>query len=354
MPLRLTPLEALLARLNLLPVPLLDTPIGAGSAKVLVCACELGLFDVLAKEAMTLSCLAERLDCDAGGLQLLLGLLVSTGYLHMRQGHYSNTRLTRRWLLTSSPHSIAPYVLHSPDIVALWDHLPEVVRTGQMAVRMPYEEEDETPEAKALLARHYAGLASLATGLGSDIVAQIRLPRTATALLDVGGSHAAFSAMLCQRYPALHATIIDIPAGIEAGRRTARSQHLEERLHFLCTDFVRDDFASQLEGQFDCALYSHIAHLLQPEVNQAVLQKVARTLKPGGMLVFVDQVVDQEHNFQLGRLIIQFMALTMATVGGTCYPFATVKDWLEQLGMHTVRRHRLLMPGVTMITAIKV
>ena len=53
-------------------------------------------------------------------------------------------------------------------------------------------------------------------------------------------------------------------------------------------------------------------------------------------------------------LMVQFMALTMTTVGGTCYPFATVKGWLEQAGMHDVRRHRLLTPGATMITAQKV
>jgi hypothetical protein len=47
------------------------------------------------------------------------------------------------------------------------------------------------------------------------------------------------------------------------------------------------------------------------------------------------------------------MALTMTTVGGTCYPFSTVKDWLEQAGMGNVRRHRLFMPGATLITARK-
>jgi hypothetical protein len=101
------------------------------------------------------------------------------------------------------------------------------------------------------------------------------------------------------------------------------------------------------------ALYFHIAHLLQPEVNQAILTKVAQTLRPGGILVFVDQVTDQTHGSRLASLMVQFMALTMRTVGGTCYPFSTVKDWLEQVGMTQVRRHRLITPGATLITAVK-
>src|SRR2546426_11382654 len=49
MPLRLTAFEHLLSRLNLLPVPLFDTPLAHGIAKVLVTACELGVFDELSQ-----------------------------------------------------------------------------------------------------------------------------------------------------------------------------------------------------------------------------------------------------------------------------------------------------------------
>jgi hypothetical protein len=69
--------------------------------------------------------------------------------------------------------------------------------------------------------------------------------------------------------------------------------------------------------------------------------------------VFVDQVTDQTHGSRLASLMVQFMALTMTTVGGTCYPFATIRTWLEQAGMERVRAHRLLTPGATLITAIK-
>ncbi len=84
-----------------------------------------------------------------------------------------------------------------------------------------------------------------------------------------------------------------------------------------------------------------------------VLKKVASTLKPGGVLAFVDQVTDQTSGSRLASLMVQFMALTVTTVGGTCYPFATVKSWLEEVGIGHVRRHRLLTPGATLITGRK-
>ncbi len=353
MPLRLTLLERVLARLNLLPVPLFDIPLAPGIARVLVVSCELGVFDALNERPLTLEALAERLHSNPQGLQFLLQLLVSASYLRQRNGLYRNSRMAQRWLTSSSPVSIAPYIIHSPDIVAIWDHLPQVVRENRQVMRMPYDEDASQPEMRAALARHYAGLASLALALGGEIVNRVRLPRGAARLLDVGGSHAAYSVLFCRKYPQLQATIVDLAPGIEAGEQTAAQTGMTDRLDFVCADIVRDDFSSQLPSSFDAALYFHIAHLLQPEVNQQVLERVAKTLKPGGILAFVDQVTDQAHSSRLASLMVQFMALTVATVGGTCYPFATVKSWLEQAGMGHIHRHRLLTPGATLITARK-
>src|SRR5215469_11650273 len=154
MPLHLTLLERILARLDLLPVPLFDIPLAPGIARVLVVACELGIFDLLNERPLTVESLAERLHSDPQGLQLLLQLLVSAGYLHRHRGYYRNNRMTKRWLTSSSPVSIAPYIIHSPDIVAIWDHLPQVVRENRQVIKMPYEEDPEQPEARAMLVRH--------------------------------------------------------------------------------------------------------------------------------------------------------------------------------------------------------
>jgi len=176
-------------------------------------------------------------------------------------------------------------------------------------------------------------------------VRRVRLPRHVEHLLDVGGSHAAYSVLFCRKYSQLQATILDIQPGIEAGKRTALQTGISERISFLCANIVQDDFSRDLATRYDVALYFHIAHLLPPEINAAVLKKVAQTLKPGGTLVFVDQVTDQTFGSRLASLMVQFMALTMTTVGGICYPFSTVKDWLEQAGMGNVRHHHLFMPG---------
>lgn len=353
MPLRFSPLESVLGRLNLLPMPLFDMPLASGIAKMLVTACELGLFDMLSKRRLSLQMLAEELGCHPQGLQFLLQILVSAGYLHYRHGTYYNTRMARCWLTSKSPRNIVPYILHSQDLISIWDHVAEVVRTNQQTMQVPYAADAGSLAMQQWLTRHYAGLASLATALGGEIVHRIRMPDGVNRLLDVGGSHAGYSALFCCNYPHLHATILDIEPGIMAGKSTARQMKLEERISFVCGDIVKDDFPLLFVEPFDVALYFHIAHLFSPELNINLLEKVARTLRPGGLLVFVDQVIDQTHRSHLASLIVQFMALTTATIGGTCYCFSQIKGWLELAGMEQVRSHRLLTPGVSLITALK-
>ncbi len=352
--LRLTALEWVLARLNILPSPLIDTPLAPGIAKALTTACELGLFDALNKGPLTVDQLAERLECQSQSLRFLLQLLVIAGYLRVRSERYSNRAVARRWLSQDSPVNIAPYIIHAPDIIAIWEHLPEVVRTNHAMVHMPYEDDASQPEVQAALQRHYAGLAALALVLGRELIYRAPFPAEATRLLDVGGSHAAYSVLFCRRYAHLRATIVDLPPGVEAGQRTAKQTGLSERIDFHCQDIVREEFPLDFEQTFDVACYFHIAHLLPSEINEQLLARVARCLKPGGVLLYVDQVTDQGHFSHLGTAMVQLMALTVNAIGGTCYPFATVKGWLEHAGCHQVRRHRLLTPGATMIAARKV
>ena len=345
MPLRLTPLEWLLERFQLLPMPLLDMPLAPGIAKALTTACELEIFEALNEQSLTLEELAQRLNCHPQGLYPLLQLLRATGYLRSRRGRYSNRRVVRRWLLKNSPLNIAPYIIHSPDIVAIWEHLPEVVRTYQQVVHMPYEDDTARPEVQAALERHYAGLASLAMVLGREVLYRTSLPTTATRLLDVGGSHGAYSSLFCRKYAELHATILDLPPGIEAGKRLVPQWGCSERIDFLCLDMLKEELPAELVASFD---------VLPDETNARLLERVARCLKPGGLLFYVDQVTDQVHTSHLATAMVQLMALTTGAIGGTCYPFATVKCWLERAGLGQIRQRRLLMPGATLITARKV
>jgi hypothetical protein len=353
MSLRMTFPERLLGKLILLPTPLFDAMLAPGVAKAVLTAWELGLFDALSEQPLSLSALAERVACQPEGLRLLVNILLPAGYLRRRGGLYRNSRAAQRWLMSSSPASIALFILHSPDLVAFWESMSVVVRDNGQAATTARERDALLESMQALLAGHYAWLASLAVALGNEVIRRAPVPKGATRLLDVGGPHAAYSVLFCRKYPRLQATILNIQPGVEAGRRATVQTGMTDRPCFVSVDIVGDDFEFGIAGSFDVAVYFHVAHLLPPETNVAVLSKVARTLKPGGVLVFLDTLTDQVYRSGLAALMAQLMAIAMTTLGGTGRPFSTVKGWLEQVGLRNVRSHRLITTGATMITARK-
>ena len=353
MSLRMTFPERLMGRLNILPQPLFDAVLAPGVAKAVLTAWELGLFDALSEQPLSLSDLAERVACQPEGLRLLVNILLPAGYLRRRGGLYHNSRTAQRWLTSSSPASIAPSILHDPYFVTFWESMSVVVRDdGQTATTG--RESDALPESmQALLSGHYAWLASLAVALGNEMIRRAPVPKGATRLLDVGGPHAAYSVLFCRKYPRLQATILDIQPGVEAGRRPTVQTGMTARSSIVSVDIVGDDFEFGIVGSFDVAVYFHVDRLLSPENHVAVLSRVARTLKPGGVLVFVNPVTDQVYLSGLAALLSQLMAIAVTTLGGTGRPYSTVKGWLEQVGLGNVRSYRPITTSATMITACK-
>ncbi len=64
---------------------------------------ELEIFESLAREGATSAELADRLSFDLRGVDILLGLLASLGFLVSHQGRYEVTTVTRTYLLRTSP-----------------------------------------------------------------------------------------------------------------------------------------------------------------------------------------------------------------------------------------------------------
>lgn len=347
MSLRMTFPERLLARLNLLPTPLFDAMLAPGVAKAVLTGWELGLFDALSERPLSLTALAE-------GLRLLVNVLLPAGYLRRRGSLYRNSRAAQRWLTSSSPASIAPTLLHNPDLVAFWESMSEAARDNEQAATTSAERGALAESMQALLAGHYAWLASLGVALGNEVIRHARGPGGATRLLDVGGPRAAYGVLFCRTYPRLQAAILDIQPGVEAGKRAVLQAGMADHLSFASVDIVGDDFELGIAGRFDVAVYFDIARLPAPETAVAVLSQVERTLKPGGTLVFVDPLANRAHRSGPAALMEWLMTLARTTLGTRpSSSFSTVKGWLEQVGLGSVRSYLLIPLGATMITARK-
>src|SRR5438093_13770447 len=89
----------------------------------------------------------------------------------------------------------------------------------------------------------------------------------------------------CRAYPALTATVFDLPETLRTTERLIKEAGLAERLRLLPGDFHRDD----LRGPYDAGLMSDSLHYQGPDVNAALVWKVHRALAPSVRLGIKDR-----------------------------------------------------------------
>src|SRR5262249_29211397 len=96
--------------LNQGPAPILDL-FSAIGFRVVVAAIKLGVFDALDKSGHTVKSLAAELGTHPEGTRLLLDSLEALGYVRRQGDQYTNTAMTRKWLVSSSQTNFAPFCM---------------------------------------------------------------------------------------------------------------------------------------------------------------------------------------------------------------------------------------------------
>lgn len=102
------------------------------------------------------------------------------------------------------------------------------------------------------------------------------------------------------------------------------------------------------EDQYDYAIYSHIAHGLSAQQNKDVLNRLRRALKPGGVLVIADFVLDDDRCGHPMALMF-YSNMLHSTEGGRTYTQSEYREWLVEAGFNEVELQSLEPQPVTLV-----
>jgi SAM-dependent methyltransferase len=336
--------------LNLAPAPLFDL-FSAAAFRAVLAGLELGVFDTLDKAPATPAELAPKLAVDTRGLAVLLSALAKLGYLHLESGEaaprYRNAPMTVKWLVKSSPDSIAAgFAFWKMVLNEHWQNLEISIRTGQPPLDF-YAWVEQHPQASRDFQNWMIALARIA---GPEMVSRVKLSPGARRLLDVGGGHGAYSAAFLRRYPQLSAVVFDSPQALEAARGLIAAEPLGGRLTVQAGDFLNDSLGSG----YDAVLLFNIVHGFTAEQNTALLGKVAAALNPGGTVVVAEQVESHTAKGVPAALSALLGLGYYHLLGGRLYEQAEIAGWLTAAGFGKVKRTNLLRtPGTTLIAGWK-
>jgi SAM-dependent methyltransferase len=337
------PLERAALALGIPPLPLMDTHLSFLRARAIMVATRLGVFDALAPAPSAADAVAARCRTSPRATARLLNALVGCGYLRFARGSYRLAPVARKWLTSDSPHSIRDKVLFEFVEWALVERMEDYLREGQ-----PIEiHAAESDEQWVLYQRAMRAISALGAG---EVVRRTPVPRRATRMLDIGGSHGYLSAAMCRRYAALTAVVLDLAAAVKHAAPILAREGMGSRVVHRAGDALRDDLGS---AEWDIVFISLLMHHFDEASNRALVQRIARALRPGGVCVILELIrpPSPNHAGQVGALLDLYYALTSES--GT-WSVDEMTRWQIDAGL-TPRKpiHLRTTPGAAAIIASK-
>jgi SAM-dependent methyltransferase len=340
------PLEAAALALGMVPTPLADTLVAIWLARSIMAATKLGVFDALADGPLEPNEVAARCGTDPRATAKLLGALVPTGYLRWQPdetatacrpaGRFALAPTARRWLLRGARRSLHDATLHRYLDWEFTEHFEQFVRSGE-----PLDfHATMTPEQWQIYQRGQRDHARLAA---DEVARRTRVPRGATAMLDVGGAHGLFSVALCRKNPGLCATVLDLAPAVEASAPLLAEEGMGDRVVHRVGDALTDDLG---EDAYDLIFVANLVHHFDEPTNRALVQRCARALRPSGRLVIHEMIrpATPTDGGGVGALADLYFAVTSRA--GT-WSFEELAAWQRDAGLTPSRPQRLLsVPGL--------
>lgn len=311
-----------------IPAPVVDTIFPLVKARALMAADCLGIFEAVRDEPLPPTDLARRLGLDEDSLRLILRVLASSGYLTERGDRYGLSPLARRTVIRGGAQESLGFLRFNYAQWRFLEHLEDLLRTGQgldIHRRMSDSRDWENYQRAMLeLARSHAPI----------LARHVPVPRGARLLLDVAGSHGLLGAAICRRHPPLRSRVLELPAALEAARRLASEEHLED----LVEHAAGDARTGELGTGADVILLANILHHFSPEENLDLLRRARRAMAPGGTLAIWEIERRPHAPSELARdATALFFRLTSSS---RCFSASDYGEWLAAAGLGPARAFR--------------
>jgi SAM-dependent methyltransferase len=296
-------------------------------------AIELDVFSAVAAGADTLGGLAARCRAAPRGLRPLLDHLVMDGFLAREGDRWKLTPTAATFLDRGSPLYLGSAItfIASPHVVSGFTHLTEAVRRGGTAA----------PDAGSLVPDHpmwveFARAMAPVAGMSAELLATFLDVERAPGwqVLDLAAGHGLFGITIARRNPRVEVTAVDWASVLAVAEENARAAGVAERFHPLPGSV----FDVRFGGPYDRVLVPNLLHHFDPPTCERLLARVRDALVPGGRVVIVEFVPDDDR--QGPPDAVRFGLVMLAgTPGGDAYTFAEYRAMLVRAGFRGAAVH---------------
>ncbi len=304
---------------------------------------QLDVFSPLADGPMTAADLAARLGVGAAKLEPLLHALVIAELLDQRDGgRFANSPEADRFFVKGrAEYRGSAHELFS-DFWAAALQTAETIRTGAPQAKHDFADMDDDALGAFFRGLHNGTLASARNLLASDL--DLRGYRR---LLDVGGGTGAVAIALCEELPELTATVLDLPRVANVVTRDfVSAAGLADRIAVVEGDAVRETTA----GEYDLVTMRALLQVLGPADAAALVANVAKALAPGGRLVIIGRVLNDDRRSPAYTALFNLVFLNLYDAG-LAHTEGEHRQWLAAAELTDVQK--LQLGTDTVVTATR-
>ncbi len=324
------------------PAAILQTAFSFWSSKILLTAVEFGVFTRLARSPMTGAELGRAAGMHPRGIADFFDALVAMGFLQ-RHGNgedarYANTSDTARFLDEQSPSYIGGIlVMLNARLFRFWNDLPEALRTGKPQNEVKHGEKgifEALYREPARLEQFLDAMTGLSR-MNFEAFARRFDWAPHRTLCDVGGATGLLCIEACKIAPHLQAISFDLPAVEPVAARHIAAAGLTGRVRAASGDFFTDPLPPA-----DVITMGMILHDWNLEKKMMLLEKAYAALPPGGALVVIEALIDDERRTNAFGLQ---MSLNMLIEFGDAFDYsaADFEGWCRKVGFRRFRTMHL-------------
>jgi SAM-dependent methyltransferase len=297
-------------------------------------AIELDLFTVLADGSQTAESLALRLQASTRGMRILCDYLSIEGFLMKEDGRYAVTPdaamfLNRR---SSTYMGSAASFLGNPMLIAYFGDIAGCVRKGGTV----NAEGTLRPEHPLWVefARSMAPIAAMDAGFVARLLKADSMRKCK--VLDIAAGHGMYGIALGQNNPNAEIVALDWKNVLPVARQNAEMAGISSRYRTIEGNAFDVDFG---DG-YAIVLLTGFLHHFSEETNEALLRKVYRALQPGGRVVTLGFVPNEDR--LTPTIPAEFALMMLATTPeGDAYTFPKCERMLGNAGFRSTSSHEI-------------
>jgi len=320
----------------------IDHLLGYQKTAALKAAIALDLFSVIGSGRETAAELAARANASERGVRILCDYLTVGGHLEKSGNAYRLTPSSAAFLDRASPAcmtSVADF-LASPIVIERYLADPlGYVRNGGALTESSLAPED--PSWVTFARSMVPFMMPVAQAVAAAAAAWSPPPKR---ILDIAAGHGMFGIALASRIPDALLTALDWPNVLVVARDNAGKAGLGERFETI----AGSAFDVEWGGGHDVVLMPNFLHHFDPTTNESLLRRARDALAPGGRVIVVEMVPNDDRVSPPFPAVFAFMMLG-GTQHGDAYTLQEFEAMARAADLAFVSSQPLLPSPQTMI-----